>query len=102
MINPLEEWKTKKITNYQVRELQVPIFKNGKLVYQVPTIKEVRENCQKELNTIYPEVKRFSNPHEYYVDLSKELLELKKQLLVKYRDQVVENEKGKQKVLGVK
>ena len=102
LINPLEEWKTKKITNYQVRELQVPIFKNGKLVYQVPTIKEVRENCQKELNTIYPEVKRFSNPHEYYVDLSKELLELKKQLLVKYRDQVVENEKGKQKVLGVR
>lgn len=102
LINPIEEWKTKRITNYRVRELQVPIFKNGELIYQFPTIKEVRENCQKELKTIYPEVKRFTNPHEYYVDLSKKLLELKKQLLLKYREQVVENDKTKQKVLGVK
>ena len=81
LINPVEEWKTKDISNYVVRELQETIIKNGKLVYELPSIEESRKNLKKELSTMYPEVKRFHNPHEYYVDLSRKLLELKKDLI---------------------
>ena len=88
LINPTEEWKTKEIGNYKIKELQSTIFKNGELVYQMPSIDEVRKKVQEELNTIYPEIKRFSNPHEYYVDLSLELLGLKKSLITDHKNKV--------------
>ena len=88
LINPNFEWKRTNITNYNVRELQVPIYFDGMQVYELPSIEARKEYCNQEFNTIYPEIKRSLNPHEYYVDLSKKLLELKKQL--------IENAKGKQ------
>lgn len=83
LIDEKEEWKQTKIKNYTVRELQVPIFKNGKLVYNQPTIKERKEICNKEMKTIYPEIERINNPHTYYVDLSEKLMALKKDMLFK-------------------
>lgn len=88
LISPTEEWKTTNIENYEVKELQVPIFENGKQVYEVPTVKERKEYCKKDFETIYPEIKRSANPHGYYVDLTKKLLELKKELILKSREQV--------------
>ena len=82
LVNPTDEFKTTTITNYTVRELQVPIFVNGKLVYKVPTIDERKKYCEEEFETIYPEIKRSINPHEYYVDLSIKLLKLKKELIL--------------------
>ena len=100
---PVDEFKTEGYHNYYIRELQVPIFKNGKLVYQVPTIEETRKKCQKELETLYPEIKRINNPRKYNVVLSKKLLALKEQLLLKYKEQIIEEDtKNKQKVLGVR
>ena len=99
LINPLEEWKTLAISNYEVKALQVPIFKNGELIYQVPTTLEVRQHCAAELLTMYPEIQRFNNPHEYYVDLSSKLLKLKKQLLSVHKEQVVQTDKDMQKKL---
>ena len=61
--------------------MQVPIFKNGELVYNQPDLKERRAYCQKEFDTLYPEVQRLENPHEYYVDLSDNLRELKDNLI---------------------
>ncbi len=81
LINPLDEWKKKTITNFIVRDMLVPIYKNGKQVYELPNIHERRNYCIEEFKTIYPEIKRNNNPHEYYVDLSKKLLELKKQMI---------------------
>ena len=81
LINPTDEYRQKTLKNYYVRELQVPIFINGKLVYRVPSIFESQKYCEKEFATMYPEIKRTSNPHVYYVDLSKRLLELKKDLI---------------------
>ena len=95
LINPTEEWKKTTITNYEVKELQVPIFENGKQVYTVPTAKESKEYCREQFKTIYPEIKRSSNPHEYYVDLTKKLLELKKQLILESREQFEENKQYK-------
>ena len=81
LINPLEEWKRKTINNYDVRELQVKVFENGKQIYEVPSVMDRQEYCNKEMKTLYPEVKRFENPHLYYVDLSEKLLSTKKELI---------------------
>ena len=78
LISPIEEWKTSTINNYQVVKLKKVIFKDGKLVYKLPSIQDRKEYCSKQFETIYPEIKRLKNPHEYYVDLSEKLLSLKK------------------------
>lgn len=85
LIHPVDNWKKTKLTNYYVRELQVPVFKNGKQVYEEKTLEEQKEHCKKEFETIYPEIKRLVNPHEYYVDLSEKLLKLKKELIAQHR-----------------
>ena len=88
LIHPLETWKQKELTNYQVRDLLVPIFKDGQLVYQTPNIEETKAYCNDEFNTLYEEIKRIDNPHEYYVDLSDKLRKLKEELINTYRKQI--------------
>ena len=61
----------------------IPIFKNGELVYQCPDIDEVRNYCLEQVDTLWDEVKRFDNPHNYYVDLSQKLWDIKFDLLKK-------------------
>lgn len=87
LISPKEEWKTKTLENYEVKELQVPIFKEGKQVYKLPSVKSRKEYCEKQFETIYPEIKRNVNPHEYYVDLTQKLLTLKKELIKTAKNQ---------------
>ena len=86
LIHPVDTWKTKDISNYRIRELQVPIFKNGELVYTLPSVTERRDYCIEEFKTLYPEIKRLSNPHEYYVDLSEKLLKLKNDMINEHRE----------------
>ncbi len=74
-------WKRKMLTNYTARNLQEPIFVKGQLVYQRPTLQEIQDYCKEQLDTLWEEVKRFDNPHTYYVDLSHSLWELKQRLL---------------------
>ncbi len=83
LICPTEEWKTSLIENYNVKELQKTIFKNGKLVYKMPSVKERKQYCNEQFKTLYPEITRLYNPHEYYVDLSLDLLKLKKEMISK-------------------
>ncbi len=92
LVHPTETWKKKEITDYNKRELLVPIFRDGELVYDLPTLKERQEYCQKEFETLYPEVQRINNPHEYYVDLTNRLRELKNELINMY---TADNEFGK-------
>ena len=84
LVHPIETWKKKRITNYYKKELLVPIFLNGNLVYDRESIESSKKFCDNEFNTIYPEVIRLSNPHEYYVDLSDKLRELKNNIIDKY------------------
>ena len=95
LIHPLETWKQKELTNYQIRDLLVPIFKNGQLVYQTPNIEETKAYCNDEFNTLYEEIKRTDNPHEYYVDLSDKLRKLKEELINTHRKQIDEKVKVK-------
>ena len=83
IFDPDATWKQKTLTNFSVRELQVPIFQNGKRVYTSPSISEIRDYCAREVESLWDEVKRFENPHRYYVDLSKKLWDIKKELCVK-------------------
>ena len=81
IFDPEATWKTKTVYNFTAKELQVPIFKNGELVYKCPTLQEVRAYCMAQVDTLWDEVKRFDNPHTYYVDLSQKLWDIKYDLL---------------------
>jgi nicotinate phosphoribosyltransferase len=83
IFDPKETWKKKTIENYYVRELLVPIFKGGECVYETPAISEIQKYCKSEVETLWDEVKRFENPHTYYVDLSEKLWNIKHSLLEK-------------------
>lgn len=79
-------WKTKKVENFYAKKLQVPVYVNGELVYECPTLDQIREYCDEQVNTLWDEVKRFANPHKYYVDLSQDLWFLKNSMLQKVRN----------------
>ncbi|MBQ7760517.1 MAG: nicotinate phosphoribosyltransferase [Clostridia bacterium] len=83
LFDPQHVWKKKTMTDYELREMLVPIFVEGKCVYESPSVKEIRDNCQRELATMWDEVLRFENPHNYYVDLSQRLWDEKHELLKK-------------------
>ena len=82
LFDPVETWKKKIVTNYTARELLVPVFKSGECVYKAPHIADIQKYCKAEVDTLWEEVKRFENPHRYYVDLSRKLWEIKHELLV--------------------
>ncbi len=85
--HPMNKWKNKTIEadTYEVRELMVPIFKRGELVYKSPSLVGIRDYCAREQETLWDEIKRFSNPQSYYVDLSEKLLDLKLDMIQKNR-----------------
>lgn len=86
IFDPEATWKTKTVYDFTAKELQVPIFEAGKLVYQCPSIDDVRAYCLEQVDTLWDEVKRFDNPHTYYVDLSQKLWDIKHQLLKQKRE----------------
>ena len=79
--DPDARWKRKLMENFEARELQVPVFEKGELVYELPALDAIRAHCAAEVARLWPEVRRFENPHGYYVDLSEELMALKDRLL---------------------
>ena len=74
-------WKTKTLTDFTVRDLQVQVFKNGEQVLEMPALDDIRAYCASQVETLWDEVKRFENPHTYYVDLSERLWNEKRRLL---------------------
>lgn len=84
IFDPVATWKRKTFTDYTVTELLVPIFKSGELVYSMPSLKEIKEHCQREIEGMWEEVRRFNNPHNYYVDLSEKLWRLKQDMLAEH------------------
>ncbi len=81
LFDPVDTWKSQVITDYTAVSLLQPIFQGGKLVYHLPTLREARTYCQQQVHTLWDEVKRFENPHNYYVDLSPKLWRVKQELL---------------------
>ena len=83
LFDPHEPWKKTKLPggSYTMKELLVPIFLKGECVYQSPSVMEIRQVCQNELNTLWDETRRLVNPHEVHVDLSARLYDMKISLL---------------------
>ncbi len=84
IFNPEYTWKRRVVEDYTARELLVPVFEKGKLVYNLPPLDEIRDHCAREIATMWKEVLRFENPHEYNVDLSEKLWNLKQSMISKY------------------
>ncbi|MBR1482623.1 MAG: nicotinate phosphoribosyltransferase [Ruminococcus sp.] len=85
IFDPNATWKTKTLTDFTARELSVPVFKDGECVYQSPPIEDIAAYCREQLDLLWDEVKRFENPHDYYVDLSEQLYQIKNILLSVYK-----------------
>ena len=83
IFDPNATWKKKTVYDFHARQLLEPIFLGGKLVYQSPTLPEIKAYCQQQVDTLWDEVKRFDNPHSYYVDLSQKLWDIRHDLLHK-------------------
>ncbi|HJD26773.1 MAG TPA: nicotinate phosphoribosyltransferase [Candidatus Blautia intestinipullorum] len=83
IFDPVDTWKKTKVLGgtYELRELLIPVIRQGKRVYTSPEVMELREYCQKEQNTLWDESRRLVNPQKVYVDLSQQLYDLKKNLL---------------------
>ena len=81
IFDPENTWKRKTVYNYTAKELQVPVFKNGQLVYELPSLENIRTYCIAQVDSLWDEVKRFDNPQTYYVDLSQKLWDIKYGLL---------------------
>ena len=79
-------WKRKKVSNFYVKNLRVPIFLKGECVYQSPSLKEIRESCRKQVNDLWDETKRFEYPEPFIVDLSRDLWDLKQKLIQEHTD----------------
>ena len=85
IFDPNHTWKRKTVTDYYAKDLLVPIFKKGKCVYESPNIENIRKYCLEQVDTLWDEVKRFENPHDYYVDLSQKLWDIKHKLLSEHK-----------------
>jgi nicotinate phosphoribosyltransferase len=83
IFDPDATWKKKQVYNFTAQELQVPVFQGGRLVYELPELEKIRAYCLAQVDTLWEEVKRFDNPHRYYVDLSQKLWDIKHGLLEK-------------------
>ena len=83
LFDPIETWKKTRLPGgtYTMREILVPVFRNGECVYQSPSVMEIAEYCKQEKKTLWEETKRLFYPHQVYVDLSESLYEVKKSLL---------------------
>ncbi len=86
LFDPYATWKTKNVCNFQARELLVPVFLNGKRVYESPALKDMQTYCKQQVDTLWDEIKRFDNPQTYYVDLSQKLWDIQQELLRKNRN----------------
>lgn len=81
IFDPEATWKRKTIASFKAEELLIPIFKQGQKVYRSPGIGEIKAYCAKQVSLLWDEVKRFEQPHAYYVDLSQKLWDIKHDLL---------------------
>ncbi len=85
LFDPDVTWKRKTVENYTARSLLQPLFIGGKCVYDYPDIETIRAYCAEQVDTLWDEVKRFENPHNYYVDMSQSLWDMKNEMINKYK-----------------
>ncbi|MBR2455355.1 MAG: nicotinate phosphoribosyltransferase [Clostridia bacterium] len=85
LFDPDFTWKRKEVENFVARKLLVPVFVKGECVYKEPSLDEIRDYCSEQIDNLWEEVKRFENPHTYYVDLSEDLWRVRKELIEEHK-----------------
>lgn len=85
LFDPVNTWKSKTFTDVDIRPMLVEVFRDGECVYELPGIEEIKAYCQDQIDHLWEEVKRFENPHRYYVDLSEKLWSSKHELLKSFQ-----------------
>lgn len=83
IFDPEVTWKRKVVENFYTQDLLIPVIKQGEVIYETPNIKDIQEYCKSQVKELWDEVKRFENPHNYYVDLSQKLWDVRDDLLKK-------------------
>jgi len=86
LFDPMHPWKQKVVENFRVEKMLVPIFEKGKLVYNIPKLSEIRKRKEQLFESLWKEVIRLKNPHEYYVDLSQDLWDIRQELITKHKN----------------
>lgn len=81
IFDPEYTWKRKKVRNFRAVNLHRQLFQAGKCIVEPRDINEIKEYCQAQVGTLWDEVTRFENPHQYYVDLSQSLWNEKTRLI---------------------
>ena len=81
LFDPDHVWKRKIVKNFRAVELRSKLFENGKSLVQPRDLNEIKEYCLQQVDTLWDEVTRFENPHQYYVDLSQKLWNEKNRLI---------------------
>ncbi len=81
IFDPHYTWKRKTLENVRAEELLVHVFSDGKQIYKLPTLEEIKTRCRDQIATMWDEVLRFENPHNYYVDLSQKLWDIKHEMI---------------------
>lgn len=84
IFDPDYTWKRKNVYNFTARQLLQPLFINGERVYEYQDIDDIKNYCMSQVDTLWDEVTRFENPHNYYVDLSQRLWDVKNELITQY------------------
>ena len=82
IFDPIQTWKRKTLHEFNTRDLMVPVFRQGQRVYELPLLPDIQTYAQSQLNTLWSEVRRLTNPHRYIVDLSPKLYDLRQRLLL--------------------
>ena len=85
LFDPVNTWKCKTFTDVEIKPILTQVFKDGECVYDLPDIEEIKAYCRDQVDHLWDEVKRFENPHRYYVDLSENLWNVKHILLTEYQ-----------------
>lgn len=85
LFDPDVTWKRKTVDNFTARQLLEPVFIGGKCVYKYPELKAIKDYCKEQVDTLWDEVTRFENPHNYYVDMSQRLWDTKIEMIKKYK-----------------
>lgn len=86
LFDPVQTWKRKTVTGFRVRRLLEPVFIQGKCVYSRRTMAQIRQNCLEEMKTLWESTLRFENPHNYYVDLSQQLWDIRNAILNEHQE----------------
>lgn len=84
LFDPDVTWKRKTVENFTARQLLEPVFQHGKCVFDYPDLKDIKNYCRQQVDTLWDEVTRFENPHNYYVDMSQRLWDTKNEMIHKY------------------